>query len=108
MPLKHTVEEIVLKNGARGLLIDAPDTTAVRYGLDFRAGTSYAKDPSLSQTAHVMEHMSFGANSKFNSVEAFSREFGRFGAYHNAMTSYTSMFYYVDAALLEWQRILEL
>lgn len=107
MPLKHTVEEIVLKNGARGLLIDVPGSTAVRYDIGFHAGNIYVADRQRkSQTAHIMEHMAFGANEQFASSEAFSREFAKFGAYHNAFTSSIGMTYVADAPLMDWERIL--
>jgi predicted Zn-dependent peptidase len=108
MPLKHSVEEIVLKNGARGLFITTPHATAVHYDIQFRAGNDYVPNQSVSQTAHIMEHMSFGPNQQFASLEDFSREFGKNGAYHNAWTSDVDMIYNVDAALMEWDRILDL
>ena len=39
--MKHTVEEIRLKNGARGLLIDVPDATVMSFQVQFRAGNRY-------------------------------------------------------------------
>lgn len=108
MPLKHSVEEIVLQNGARGLLITVPDATAVHYDIQFRAGNEYVSDVTMSQAAHVMEHMTFGPNERYASLEAFSREFSKNGAYHNAWTSSIDMIYNVDAALMEWDRILDL
>jgi predicted Zn-dependent peptidase len=108
MPLQHSVEEINLKNGARGLFIYTPNTTAVHYDIEFHAGIDFVADASKSQVAHIMEHMAFGPNEKFDSFEAFSREFGRNGAYHNAYTGGPNMTYSVDAALMEWKRILSL
>lgn len=108
MPLKHTVEEIKLKNGIQGLLINVPDATAVRYNVQFRAGSHYVHDKKVSQTAHVMEHMSFGPNERFDSIEEFSQEFSRNGAFSNAWTGSIDMVYMADAALMEWDRILEL
>jgi len=108
MPLKHTVEEVQLKNGAKGLLIHVPGTTSVRYEVQFRAGNNYAKDKRISQVAHILEHMSFGPNEKFDSLEAFSQEFSKNGAYSNAWTGSTDMVYTADAALMEWDRILDL
>ena len=108
MPLAHTVEEISLKNGARGLLVTTPGATSVRYSVQFRAGNCYVEDRSVSQTAHLMEHMAFGPNAEFASMEAFSREFSKNGAYHNAYTSGTDMVYSAGAALMEWERILRL
>lgn len=108
MPLKHTVEEIVLKNGARGLLIDIPDSTVVAYDVHFRAGNYYAPSPELQQTAHILEHMVFGSTKKYPSIELYSQEFTRNGAYNNATTWEYGMSYYADCAALEWDRILDL
>jgi len=108
MPLKHTVEEIELKNGAKGLLIDIPDATVVAFDVHFRAGNHYVPSPQVQQTAHIMEHMVFGSTKKYPSVEAFSQEFTKNGAYNNATTWEYNMSYYADCALLEWDRILDL
>jgi len=108
MPLKHSVEEVVLKNGARGLLISVPDTTSVHYDIQFRAGNYYAKRREISQVAHILEHMSFGPNARFDSVESFSQEFTRNGAYSNASTDSDDLIYTAAAAIMEWDRILEL
>jgi predicted Zn-dependent peptidase len=108
MPLKHSVEEIILGNGARGLLIDTPDATAVHYDVQFRAGSDYAPRQAVSQVAHIMEHMSFGPNEGYDSLDEFSRVFSKNGAYHNAWTADVDMIYTVDAALMEWERIFDL
>lgn len=108
MPLKHTVEEIQLKNGAKGLLIDIPDSTVVAYDVHFRAGNYYAPSLETQQTAHIMEHMVFGSTKQYPSVEAFSQEFTKNGAYNNASTWQYNMGYYADCAELEWDRILDL
>lgn len=108
MPLQHTVEEIKLKNGAKGLLLYAPNTTTVHYDIQFRAGNEYVKHVDIGQTAHIMEHMAFGPNAKFATAEEFSQEFSRNGAYSNAYTGSIDMVYSVDAALMEWDRVLDL
>lgn len=108
MPLKHSVEEIQLKNGAKGLLIDIPDATVVTYDVHFRAGNFYAPTLETQQTAHIMEHMVFGSTKQYPSVETFSQEFTKNGAYNNASTWQYNMSYYADCALLEWDRILDL
>lgn len=107
MPLKHSVEEIILKNGARGLLVNTPGMTSVYYNVRFIAGTLYAPQEK-SQTAHIMEHMAFGATERFPSIDAFSIEFSKNGAYNNAMTSNIDLEYYSHAAIMEWDRILQL
>lgn len=108
MPLNHTVTEVSLKNGAKGLIIDVPGTTVVSYQFQFRAGNDYVADKTKDQTAHIMEHMVFGSNKKFGSVEAFSQEFSKNGAWSNASTWDRNMVYYANCALMEWGRILDL
>jgi len=106
--MNHTVEEVKLKNGARGLLINVPGATVMSMQFHFRAGNRYAKRKDIEQVAHIMEHMAFGANAKFRSESAFEAEFTKNGAYHNAYTSDFAMVYESDCADFEWDRILEL
>lgn len=108
MPLQHTVEEVVLKNGMRGLLIDVPGTSVVSSEIHFLAGNHYSPSPDVQQTAHIMEHMAFGGTEEFPTQERFSQEFTKNGAYHNASTGEYEMSYYADCALMEWDRILDL
>lgn len=106
--MNHTVEEVKLKNGARGLLINVPGATVMSMQFHFRAGNRYAKRKDIEQVAHIMEHMAFGANARFRSESAFEAEFTKNGAYHNAYTSDFAMVYESDCADFEWDRILEL
>lgn len=106
--MKHTVEEIRLKNGSRGLFIDVPDATTMSMQFQFRAGNRYAKSKDIEQVAHIMEHMAFGANARFKTEHEFEFEFTKNGAYRNAYTSDLSMVYEADCADFEWDRILEL
>ena len=106
--MKHTVEEIRLKNGARGLLIDVPDATTMSMQFQFRAGNRYAKSKDIEQVAHIMEHMAFGANARYKTEHEFEFEFTKNGAYRNAYTSDLSMVYEADCADFEWDRILDL
>lgn len=106
--MNHTVEEICLKNGARGLLIDVSDATVMSMQFQFRAGSRYAKNKDIEQVAHIMEHMAFGANARFRSEQEFESEFTKNGAYRNAYTSDLSMVYEADCADFEWDRILDL
>ncbi len=106
--MNHSVEEVKLKNGARGLLINVPGATVMSMQFHFRAGSRYAKDKDIEQVAHIMEHMAFGANARFRSEHAFEDEFTKNGAYHNAYTSDLAMVYEADCADFEWDRILEL
>lgn len=106
--MKHTVEEIKLKNGARGLLIDVEDATVMSFQFHFRAGNRYVRDKSIYEAAHIMEHMAFGANEKYRSEHAYEQEFIKNGAYHNAYTSDYAMVYEAACADFEWDRILDL
>jgi predicted Zn-dependent peptidase len=106
--MNHTVEEVRLSNGARGLLIDVPGATVMSTLFQFRAGNRYAKSKDIEQVAHIMEHMAFGANDRFKSEQEFEFEFTKNGAYHNAYTSDVSMVYESDCADFEWDRILDL
>lgn len=106
--MKHTVKEIKLKNGARGLLVDIPGSTVMSYQFHFRAGNRFVRSKESYETAHIMEHMAFGANSKYKDEHAYEAEFTKNGAYHNAFTSDLSMVYVADCAEFEWERILEL
>ena len=106
--MNHTVEEVKLKNGAKGLLINIPGATVMSMQFQFRAGSRYAKSKDIEQVAHIMEHMAFGANAKFKNEHAFESEFTKNGAYHNAYTSDLWMVYESDCADFEWDRILDL
>lgn len=106
--MNHSVEEVKLKNGARGLLIDVPEATTMNMQFHFRAGNRYAKSKEIEQVAHIMEHMAFGANARFKSESEFEFEFTKNGAYRNAYTSDLSMVYEADCADFEWNRILDL
>lgn len=106
--MKHRVSEVILKNGAKGLLIDVPDATVMEFEFQFRAGHRMAKSEKIYQVAHIMEHMSFGANRDFASERDFTAEFSKNGAYHNAYTSDFTMGYVASCADFEWERILGL
>jgi len=106
--MKHVVQEVKLRSGARGLLIDVPGASVMSFQFQFRAGNRYVKHKDIYETAHVMEHMAFGANSKFKSEHEYEAEFTKNGAYHNAYTSDLSMVYVADCADFEWERILDL
>ena len=106
--MHHSVEEITLKNGAKGLLIDIPGASVMNIKIQFRGGIRYAKTPEVYETAHVMEHLSFGANAKYKDEQAFETEFSKNGAYHNAWTSDFSICYEAECADFEWDRILDL
>ncbi len=74
----------------------------------FRAGSRLTKSGDIYETAHIMEHMAFGANARFKDEHAYEAEFTKNGAYHNASTSDHNMEYIASCADFEWDRILEL
>ncbi|MBR2803308.1 insulinase family protein [Candidatus Saccharibacteria bacterium] len=106
--MKHSVEEVQLKNGAKGLLIDIPGASVMATRIEFRAGMLYAKNQSIYELPHVVEHLAFGANAKYRDEQAFEAEFTKNGAYHNAWTSDVSVCYETECADFEWDRIMEL
>ena len=106
--MRHYVEEVKLKNGARGLLVNVPGASVMSTRVQFRGGLRYCKKPELYEIAHLAEHLSFGANSKFKSESAYESESTKNGAYHNAWTSDLSICYETECADFEWDRILEL
>lgn len=106
--MKHSIEEVRLKNGARGLLIDVPGTGVMNIRVIFRAGNKYVKKPEIYEVAHLMEHMAFGRNAKYSDEQAYESDFTKNGAYHNAWTSDTFIAYESECADFEWERILDL
>ena len=72
--MKHTIEEVELKNGARGLLIDIPAATVMDIKVQFRGGMRYAKSKEIYEIAHIVEHLSFGANASFRDEQAYEAE----------------------------------
>lgn len=105
--MKHTVEKIVLENGAEGLLIDVPDASVMTFEFNFRAG-EYLVDPAKWETPHIMEHVLLGANKKFPKARIFQAEFEKNGAYNNASTGVYDITYEAECADFEWDRILDL
>jgi len=106
--MKHTVEEVKLSNGARGLLIDIPGATVMSFQFEFRAGNRYVRDKDIYETAHIMEHMAFGANAQYKNEHEYEADFTKNGASHNAYTSDHSMAYVSICADFEWDRIFAL
>ncbi|HEX4662636.1 MAG TPA: pitrilysin family protein, partial [Candidatus Saccharimonadales bacterium] len=106
--MKHSIEELILANGSRGLLIDVPGAAVMSYEFQFRAGDQYVDDKAKYETAHIMEHMAFGANERYKSSQEFSAVFQENGAHSNAFTGPIAMSYVADCAEFEWDRILDL
>jgi predicted Zn-dependent peptidase len=106
--MKHSVEEVVLNNGSRGLLIHVPNATVMSYDFEFRAGYDYCTTQEIYETPHILEHMVLGANQSYPNSRLFSAELEKNGAYSNASTSSASLKYIADCADFEWERVLDL
>lgn len=105
--MKHSVTELVLPNGARGLLIHIPAATVMYSEFSFRAG-EYLMERDKWETPHLMEHMVLGANELIPKARDFQAEFEKNGAYSNASTSSYDISYEAECADFEWDRILDL
>lgn len=105
--MKHTVYEVVLANGIKGLLIHIPHATVMTFDLNFRAG-EYLVPREKWETPHLMEHMLLGANELVPKSRAFQAEFEKNGAYSNASTGTYDITYEAECADFEWDRILGL
>lgn len=106
--MRHTVSEVQLKNGARGLLIDIPGANVTNYEFNFRAG-EFLVDRKKWEVPHLTEHMIWGgANEEHPDRQAFQADIGRNGAYTNAYTSYYSISYVGEVADFELERVLRL
>lgn len=105
--MKHTVTELTLTNGAKGLLIHIPDATVMSFEFNFRAG-EYLVDPKKWETPHLMEHILLGANILHPKARIFQAQIEKNGAYSNASTGAYDIAYEAECADFEWDRILDL
>lgn len=107
--MQYDVSEYQLKNGGRGLIVNVPGAPVMSSQFQFRAGNRYVADyQNKSQTAHIMEHMAFGASDGFATGHEYDAAFTKNGAWHNAYTDDISMVYEASCADFEWNRILNL
>lgn len=104
--MKHTVSEVVLNNGARGLLINVPEATVMSFEINFRAG-EYLVPREIWEAPHIMEHLLLGANKRIPKARQFQAEFEKNGAYCNASTGTHDIIYEAECADFEWDRILD-
>lgn len=105
--MKHTVRELCLDNGAKGLLVHVPEANVMTFELNFRAG-EYLVDPDKWEVPHLMEHVLLGANERFPRARDFQAELEKNGAYSNASTGVYDITYEAECADFEWERVLEL
>lgn len=105
--MKHTVSEITLKNGAKGLIIHVPDASVLTCDVNFRAG-EYLVDPNKWEVPHLMEHVLLGANEMIPKARDFQAELEKNGAYSNASTGVYDITYEIECADFEWDRVVGL
>jgi predicted Zn-dependent peptidase len=105
--MRHTVDEIILKNGARGLLVHIPDASVMTFDVNFRAG-EYMVDSDKWEVPHLMEHVLLGANELIPKSRDFQAELEKNGAYSNAATGVYDITYEAECADFEWDRVLGL
>jgi predicted Zn-dependent peptidase len=105
--LRHTVTEVSLSSGLKGLIVDTPKTGVVVAEVSFRAG-EFLLDEQTWETAHLMEHVLLGANSGFKKARDFQVALEKNGAYSNASTSVYDITYEIESAHFEWERVLSL
>lgn len=105
--MKHTVSEVSLSNGAKGLLVHIPGATVMTFDINFRAG-EYLVDPSKYEVPHLMEHVLLGANELIPRARDFQAELEKNGAYSNATTGVYDITYEAECADFEWDRVLGL
>lgn len=105
--MKHTVHEVSLKNGARGLFINVPDASVMTFEYNFRAG-EYLVEREKWEAPHLMEHVLLGANELLPKARVFQAEFEKNGAYSNASTGTYDITYESECADFEWDRIADL
>ena len=105
--MQHVVSELILKNGARGLIIHVPHATVMTFELNFRAG-EYLVTREKWETPHLMEHLLLGANEYIRKARSFQEEFEKNGAYCNASTGSYDISYEAECADFEWLRVFSL
>jgi predicted Zn-dependent peptidase len=105
--MRHTVSEIELKNGAKGLFVHIPSASVMTFDINFRAG-EYLVDPEKWEVPHLMEHVLLGANELIPRARDFQAELEKNGAYSNATTGVYDITYEAECADFEWDRVLRL
>lgn len=105
--MKHTVAEMTLDNGSKGLLVHVPTANVMTFEINFRAGEYLVEDKKW-EVPHIMEHVLLGANERIPRARDFQAELEKNGAYSNASTSVYDINYEAECADFEWERVLDL
>lgn len=102
--MKHTVSEVALSTGAKGLLVHVPNASVMTFDINFRAG-EYLVLPEKWEVPHLMEHVLLGANELIPKARDFQAELEKNGAYSNASTGVYDITYEAECADFEWDRV---
>lgn len=105
--MKHSVREVQLSNGLKGLVVNVPDADVVHMQISFRAG-EFLLERNKWETAHLLEHLMLGANDTYKTARKFQEELEKNGAYSNATTSPYDITYEVETASFDAARVLTL
>ena len=106
--MQHTVKEIKLKNGSRGLIIDVPGSQVVEYRLAFGGGFHTAP-PDKLHLPHLLEHfLVAGVNEVYPTQREFHTELGKNAAGYGGYTNRNYMAYSGNCADFECERVLKL
>lgn len=105
--MKHTVSEVTLSNGGKGLFVHIPGASVMTFDINFRAG-EFLVEPNKWEVPHLMEHVVLGANQLIPRARDFQAELERNGAYSNASTSVYDITYEAECADFEWDRVFDL
>lgn len=103
----HSVEEVELKNGVKGLLIDVPGSEIINSQVWFNSGFNFS-DLKKFEMPHITEHLLVSANKDYPDSTVFKQEIERNGAYFNAHTNKYFNWYDWECASFEIERILKL
>lgn len=105
--MKHTVEEITLSTGTKGLLINVPESEVVQVKLFFRAGYQFG-DFMKFEVPHVLEHLILSSSKSYPGKNQLRAEFTKNGAQYNASTSKDLLVYWLQAADIDFERAFKL
>lgn len=105
--MRHTVTEVKLRNGARGLFVHIPNASVMTFDINFRAG-EYMVPAKKWEIPHLMEHVLLGANELHPRARDFQAELEKNGAYSNASTGVYDITYEAECADFEWDRVIGL
>ncbi len=103
--MQHEVQEIELKNGARLLAIQIPNTTTYYWSSIFRAGYSQVES-RLYELPHLAEHLVFEGTKTYPDAQAFKVAVERDGTYFNASTGYENVSYIYSGERDSLERII--